>query len=64
MKVWKYVLRETEHNPLNQDFEAGFVKADSFDEAKTKVDERLKTTWKEIKLEIRSLAFELEVTIQ
>ena len=64
MKVWKYVLRETEDNPLNQDFEAGFVKADTFDEAEKKVDERLKTTWKETKLEIVSLAFELEVTLE
>lgn len=64
MRVWKFVLRETEHNPLDQDFEAGFAKADTFDEAKAKVDHRMKTTWKETPLELVSLTLELEVTLE
>ena len=64
MKVWKYVLRETEHNPLNEDFEAGFIKADTFDDAKAKADKRMKSTWKKTPLELVALTFELEVKLE
>lgn len=64
MKVWKYVLKETENNPLDEDFERGFVKADTFDEAKAKVDHRMNTTWKKTPLELVALTFELEVNLE
>jgi len=64
MKVWKYVLRETGDNPLNADFTRGFVKADTLEEAQTKVEAYMKRAYKNIKLEITSLCFELEVNLE
>lgn len=63
MKIWKYTLREVEDNPLNADFERGFVKAETFEEAQTKVEKYLKTTWKKLKLDITTISLELEVNI-